>query len=303
MTPPESHRSGAPPPLDRLPDPRTRREWAALYLASALRTGDVGPLDEIERFCFFIGYARSGHTLVATLLNAHPDAVIAHELDAVRYVRHRFRRAQLFSLLLQRDRQFGEMGRTWSGYQYEVPGQFQGTYEHLRVIGDKRARSSVLQLADDPGLLDRFRRTVGVPIRVIHVTRNPFDNIATEARRQGMSLTEATEWYGHICRAVATVRPLLAPDELLDVAYEDFVGDTRPTLAALCHFVGLETAQAYLEACAGLVWQSPRRSRDSVSWSADERRGVERLIETYEILHGYRDDGSAPPAGPEGRED
>ncbi len=50
---------------------------------------------ELERFCFFIGYARSGHTLVATLLNAHRQVMIAHELDAIRFVRHGFRRAQL----------------------------------------------------------------------------------------------------------------------------------------------------------------------------------------------------------------
>ena len=64
----------------------------------------------------------------------------------------------------------------------------------------------------------------GVPIRVLHVTRNPFDNIATEARRHKMSLTEATAWYEQICTAVDRVRPLLDRSELLDVRYETFAG-------------------------------------------------------------------------------
>ncbi len=34
--PPSSKRWGAPPPLDRLPDPRTKREWAAMYASSLL---------------------------------------------------------------------------------------------------------------------------------------------------------------------------------------------------------------------------------------------------------------------------
>ena len=286
-TPPAPRKRSSPPPLDDLPDPKGRAEWASLYLSSALASRRHADFSAVNRFCFFIGYARSGHTLVATLLNAHPEVVIAHELDAVRFVRHGFRRNQLFSLLLERDQQFGQIGRTWSGYQYEVPGQYQGRFERLRVIGDKRARSSVLQIAQRPALLERVRSVVKVPIRVVHVTRNPFDNIATEARRHNMSLSRATAWYEEICRAIATVRPLLDPDELVDLRHEDFAGDTGPSLASLCGFLGVEADPEYLEACAGIVWPSTNRTRDAVPWTVEERVGVERLIDTYEVLGSY----------------
>lgn len=285
--PPTPKRRGAPPALDGPVEPRGKRQWASLYASSFLAARRNPDFSELERFCFFIGYARSGHTLVATLLNAHPDVVISHELDALRFVKHGFGRSQLFSLLLQRDQQFGDNGRNWSGYQYEVPDQFQGRFEHLRVIGDKRARSAVLQIAQEPRLLDRVRRVVKVPISVVHVTRNPFDNIATEARRHKMSLSEATAWYEQICRAVSVARPLLDPSELVDVRYEDFAGDAGPSLAALCGFLGVGTQPSYLEACAGIVWSSPNRTRDAVTWSDQERKGVERLIETYEVLGSY----------------
>ncbi len=145
----------------------------------------------------------------------------------------------------------------------------------------------MLQIAQHPQLLGRLRRVVKVPIRVVHVTRNPFDNIATEARRHNMSLSQTTAWYEQICRAVATVRPLLDASELVDLRYEDFAGDTEPALADLCRFVGVESKPAYLEACASIVWPSTNRSRDSVEWSPAERRGVERLIETYDVLQPY----------------
>ena len=35
----------------------------------------------IETLALFIGYARSGHTLIGALLDAHPHIVIANELD------------------------------------------------------------------------------------------------------------------------------------------------------------------------------------------------------------------------------
>jgi hypothetical protein len=140
---PTDRKSWLPGPLS---DPEGTRQWAAVYATTALdafRPRERATFRDVERFCFFIGYSRSGHTLVGTMLNAHPEVVIAHELDAVTFVRHGFRRAQLFPLLVQRDQRFGTQGRTWSGYQYEIPGQFQGRYDTLRVLGDKRARSSV----------------------------------------------------------------------------------------------------------------------------------------------------------------
>ncbi len=271
-----------------LADPRTKGDWAKLYIGSALGAARNNPrFEEVRHFSFFIGYARSGHTLVASMLNAHPEVVIANELDAVRFVRHRFLRRQLYWLLLQRDDRFGSTERTWSGYQYEVPGQFQGRVERLRVLGDKRARSSVLQIAKDPSLLDRLRRRVGVPIRVVHVTRNPYDNIATEARRHKMTLGQSTEWYERMCRAVAVVRPLLDGSELVDLRYETFVEHPGPALADLCRFIEVEPADPYLEACAGIVWPSTNRSRDAVEWTDSDRAGVERLIDRYEVLQSY----------------
>ncbi len=191
------------------------------------------------------------------------------------------------SLILQRDKQFGEIGRTWSGYQYEVPGQFQGRFEQLRVIGDKRARASVLQIAAQPKVLERVRRVVKVPITVLHVTRNPYDNIATEARRNNMSLSVATEWYEQICRAIRTVRPMLDPAELIDIRYEDFTAHAARALAELCLSIGVEPEAAYLEACTSIVWPSTNRTRDKAEWSNHDRRNVERLIETYDVLGSY----------------
>jgi hypothetical protein len=258
-----------------------------LYASSAMSARRNPSFGDLENFCFFIGYSRSGHTLIGTALNAHPEVVISHELDAVRYIRHGFRRRQLFSLILQRDQHFGTMGRTWSGYKYDIPDQFQGRYERLRVLGDKRARSSALQIAEQPRLLDRVRREVGVPLKVLHVTRNPFDNIATEARRHKMSLTEATTWYEQICEAVQRVRPLLDPSELLDVRYEAFAADPRGCLAEICRFIDVEPSSPYLEACAAIVWPSTNRTRDAVAWTPAERNGVERLIEKFSVLGEY----------------
>ncbi len=286
-----SRSRGEGPQARRLRDPRGPLRWSWRYLASAWGAHRARELDDVERFCLFIGHARSGHSLIGSLLNAHPEVVISHELDAVRYVAHRFGRRQLYWLILQRDRVFGTMDRTWTGYDYSVPSQHQGRFDRLRVIGDKRGRTTALELGARPELLDRLRRTVGVPLRVIHVTRNPYDNIATEAVRRRLTLAEATVWYERSCSAVDRVRPLLAADELVDLPYESFTEDPRSALAGLCRFVGIGATGPYLDACSELVWPTTRRRRDALAWSADDLGRVEELIGRHPVLGRYTFDG------------
>src|SRR5829696_1667506 len=113
------------------------------YLSSLSRgIRDRRAFAEVERYAMFGGYPRSGHSVIGSLLNAHPDMVVAHELNALRYVQAGFSRLQLFSLLLVSDRKFEAHGRTWGRYEYRVPGQWQGRWRRLRVIGDKKGGAS-----------------------------------------------------------------------------------------------------------------------------------------------------------------
>jgi phage terminase large subunit-like protein len=45
---------------------------------------DRNRFHDVGVFCIFIGYPRSGHSLVGSLLNAHPEVIISHELDVLR---------------------------------------------------------------------------------------------------------------------------------------------------------------------------------------------------------------------------
>ncbi len=281
----------SPAPIDEeselLPDPTGTPDWARLFVSSAWSAWRGPGFPDVERFCFFIGYSRSGHSLVGSLLNAHPNVLISHELDALRFVKAGFRRAQLYSLIRRRDEAFESLGRAWTGYDYSVPGGHQGEYGSITVIGDKRGRKSALEIAERPELLERLRRTVGVPIRVIHITRNPFDNIVTEANRRLLTLDRATSWYQRTCASVAVTRTLLDESELLDLKYESFASDPRGVLADLCRFLGVDAPDSFLDACAAVVWPSTKRRRDTVDWSPEDLARVEALIQQYDFLSHY----------------
>jgi len=236
----------------------------------------------------FVGYPRSGHSLVGSLLDAHPDAVIAHELDALRYVRAGFSRDQVFALILDKDREFSRQGRQAKvDYTYVVPGQWQGRYRELVVIGDKKGGHSTAALAGHPPLLDRLRSRVGVPLRLVHVTRNPYDNIATIFTRSPKAdLGAAVEHYLSLRRGMEGIRRRLAPGELLDLRYESLLEDPAPQLERLCAFAGLEVPPDYTSACAAVL-RPPRPTRHQAPWTSDLRRRVDREVAAGADLSGY----------------
>jgi sulfotransferase family protein len=242
--------------------------------------------EEVRSFVLFVGCPRSGHSLLGSLLDAHPDAVIAHELDALRYVVDGWTRGELYARILLHDREFTAAGREWFGYDYTVPGQWQGRFRRLRVIGDKRGGLTTQRLAGDPRLLDRLQDVVGVPLRILHVTRNPFDNIVTMARRAGETLDQAADRYLELCDAVASIHSRRSND-IVDVRHEDLVADVPGRLGAICSWIGLEPDADYLAACSAVTFDRPRHTRGELAWSASLTDRIRTAVGQYEFLRGY----------------
>lgn len=270
---------------------RTTGPIATRGRANVVAIRHLRDLQRIERFCWFLGYPRSGHSLVGSLLNAHPDAVIAHEADTLRWLADGMRRHELFGLLLARDSWFGAAGRTWTGYDYTVPGQWQGRWRHLRVLGDKKGAESAAALRRDPWLLDHLRTRVGIPLRTVHVTRHPLDNVARMALRSARGgppdLEAAARHYLDLVAVVERSRTRIAADEWIDVRHEDVVADPVGELDRLCRFIGVEPSADYLEACASIVFDAPRRSRDEVTWTPEALDLLARGLEEIPILRDY----------------
>src|SRR4051812_27120158 len=78
---------------------------AQAYLTSYCRGRKNRKLfDGVRKYCMFIGYPRSGHSLIGSLLDAHSNAIIAHELDALKFIGAGCDKNQLYQLLLDNSR-------------------------------------------------------------------------------------------------------------------------------------------------------------------------------------------------------
>jgi hypothetical protein len=270
--------------------PALRRRGVVLAAAVAGRR-QRALFSQVSRFCLFVGHPRSGHSLVGAMLNAHRSAVISHELDAMGRLQEGCSRDALYWLILRRDRRFTAAGSLGSGYHYAIPGQWQGRFESLRVIGDKRGGAATRAFAADPSLLECLRRRVGVPLRLIQVVRNPWDNIATIAQREERSLEDASAYYFALWEAVGRLRPELDDEELAWVRHEDVIAEPIGRLAALCRFLDLPTDPGYLGACASLVWPEPVASRHRARWPQRLREEVAERSARHAPLADYRFEG------------
>ena len=162
-------------------------------------------IDRVEKFVFFIGYQRSGHSIIGSFMDAHPHMIIAHEFmlftkwkqleDEHKRFKDHHNSLKMKSLLFNNlywD-SYADADHGWrsgqlknKNYTLTIASQWQGRYDgYIRVIGDKSGGMTTSVYTSWPNNFEAYlanlKRTVGIPVKVLHVVRNPFDMIATDA--------------------------------------------------------------------------------------------------------------------------
>ena len=147
-------------------------------------------INGIKTFVFFIGMERSGHSIVGTMLDSHPHIVIANELGVFgKVLDHRkVDRSFLFNEIWRTSYATAnkDLHSTVKGYSLAFDGLYQGSYlSYINVIGDKHGANTVRTFLANPKLieseLNQLQTLANLTIKVFHVIRNPYDNIATMA--------------------------------------------------------------------------------------------------------------------------
>jgi hypothetical protein len=235
---------------------------------------------------------KSGGSMIGSLLDAHPNVILADEVYALRYLQAGFNREQIFHILLRASQKEFLKGRVTARrltpYSWLVPGQWQGRFTSLRVIGDSTTGASTQQLTEIPNLLEKLRKVMkSVNLRFVHVIRNPYDPISIMMMRGKRTFENASEHYFASCKMLLELHNQLSASELFPVRYEDFVGKPEKNLAEICKFLGLEATPEYLNACASILHKSPERSRHLVKWEPEWVEHVKSKMAPYDFLAGY----------------
>ncbi len=265
----------------------------------------------IRSYVSFIGYPRSGHSILGAMLDAHPNCVIADELNDVKLFKllgDAFSKPTLFQAILNNTRRKMDRGRDKGGldngrYSYLIPGGHQGKFDRWLVAGSKYGDQVSHFWRHEPEMVKNFYRNLGMPVVMVHVTRNPFDNIATLGiRRQKQSdFSQQFKFLSHLVSAVADFRNWLQknpaePITLIEFSHEDFIADPKKYLIEISDALQLPRDENWLEASSAIVRNSPHHTRDRVKWTRKDIDAVNGLIEKYPFLHQYRGTISTPTA-------
>lgn len=285
-------------------------------------------IDGIKKLVMFLGYGRSGHSIIGSLMDAHPHVVISNEFHLLEHYEALMNdsdtmwRNHLFNSLYEDSVKdaHGSLTYTYKGYTLAVQGLWQGGFDQfIEVIGDKGAgRITTDYLKDKFKIIKNFlslERSIGIPIRIIHVVRNPFDMIATatvilnadakilhklknsfanEGKKPKMHKYNRPDllnkWINDTFDkfdAVKEMTSIFGKEKVLEVHNCDLVNDPKGTISRIFRFLEVATTEHYLEVCAQKVFKSVSRSRNTVVWSAEQISMVEQRMKNYAILSRY----------------
>ena len=132
-----------------------------------------------------------------------------------------------------------------------------------------------------------------MPLRLIHVVRNPFDMVARIAKQKIKDGTDeerrakATAYIGRLAGINDEVITR-GGYPVLTVRQESLIADPRAELTGMCEFLGVEAPPDYLDACAGIVFPEPHQTRGLLEWSDEQVAAVEQVIAAALVLQRVR---------------
>lgn len=273
-------------------------------------------IESVQRFVFFVGYARSGHSVIASLLDAHPNVIIAHEYSLFSKwtdapVLHSDKQ-WLFTTLFESSKYSSIQGwrnrqTTKKGYSLSIPGWWQGKYkDKINVIGDKAGGMTAQVFRKDQRIFNssyfHLQKTLGgLPISVIHVLRNPYDNIATMLlynvhKKGSVNVTNKyvndealTDQILSYFRQVKSVMDMIkkVPLNVIEVHNVDMISNPKKVMKKICSHLRIDCPTDYLHMCAEFTYPCESRSRELVQWTDENIQLVADNIQRFHSLVRY----------------
>ena len=277
----------------------------------------------VNRLVLFIGYPRSAHSIIGSMMDAHPNMVIAHEHrlleECIIYKRMSslLNKTALFNQLYRNSYTNAQDRSGWrseerdsrKGYNLYIPHTWQGIFRKLEVIGDKSGGYLSAQFGrhfnKSKLCLRLLQEVVEVPVVMIHVVRNPFDMIATgalyryahESDIRKLQLTgkkvklepQKLKYYTKLIFWFAeTIMKVSKLVEVVTIHSEDLIQHPQAVILQYCEVLNVSCPQDYVEACSGKVFSHISRSRDQVVWEQELVQYIEQRMKMIPFFSHYQ---------------
>jgi hypothetical protein len=247
--------------------------------------------DHLKRFCLFEATGRSGHSIIAHLLSAHPKVMICDELDAVSLFKEGYSREQVFALIKFQDYRHQRRHRQKGKYNYSIDGLWQGEYEKKpEVIGDAKGEATMRLLGGENDFLVNLRASLKMPLRIFMHLRNPFDTITTAIRKNNKTLQEGIKGFIELERIMMATMNRTHESERLVQRHEDIIANPDEHFTKMFVFLGVDPIPKVVNACAEKLWNKPKQTRNKVNWTKQEIERVEACMSQSLLFSPYLND-------------
>jgi hypothetical protein len=253
--------------------------------------------DTLKYFCLFIGYPRSGHSIIGSIIDAHPNACISHEYDVVKNYKLFKNNNILFNKLVELSSEQAKTGRQSYGYSYVFEDLSQGKSDKLMIIGDKKGSGTTNQIMNNKLILDELEQFVQLPLKIIHITRNPFDIITTKASYKNLQKTEITkeginQSIEAILQEAKTNQEIIDSNkyDIITLKHEDLIANTAQFIYNLFDFLELDINDEFIKNIASKLLTKNNKSRILYDWNQSEKEIVNEQIISLPIFKSYNFD-------------
>ena len=248
-------------------------------------------LGNLQYFCMLIGYQSSRHNLVDSIIDAHPNAVISYELHVGRLVKMGLPKDKIFSMIILNSIKSAHQGRIWNQHSYIIPDEWNGRFNTIKVIGDKQGGTNSKFFTRNPDMLRTIDSSLGMPVKYIHVMRNPYDMMSTLYRLTKNPAPDRIKYaIGQITKQmkrVENLRQQIDSEHWLDLYHEQLLSSPVETIEALFRFFDLETPSRFTENCKKILYSNPHKSRFDIPWRDADIEFLTRELSQFPWFSSY----------------
>ena len=279
--------------------------------------------NSVKKLLLFVGWPRSCHSFVGSILDGHPHILVADEyflMTKLRKGRLPIQRDAIFRALYNSSTRSIEnngsrRARTerQKGYPLIFEDLMQGQFEdHIDIIGDKAGAHVSMLLYDKTYNISKtfgiLRKQLRVDIYVIRVVRNPYDNIATESvyhyshvikklkemRNLGnTSLLEVPKTalsksaMGYFRLYFASEKVKAAADKTTDIHCSDLIDNPREEITKLCEFLEVQCSEDYISKCASHVFTEESHTSKLINWPSEVKESIQNKLDSIPLFKAY----------------
>ncbi len=238
--------------------------------------------NQLKYLVLFLGNPRSGTTLIRTIIDAHPNAIIGNEVHILRCMENGETWEKVLKRLCISHDRF-KTNPYWSGYSYHIDERIKKT--QLFVVGDKRAVGTIKFFLANPSLLKELFTWSPVPIKIIRCVRHPLDVIATKHFRNKKCIDRIIEKYFFIEKSAEKLLGSLHCD-VIHIYNDQIIVNPKNEILRILNFLELEPDSSFIGNCIDRIYSTKSLSRNKVDWKSEQLKEIES--QTKSLPHLYR---------------